>query len=263
MDPPGQREFVRDNMDADLQFILGESGVELEFQVAIARHYGTLRKFSALGDDRAAIRTACLQDFAIPGDTPQARAQTASVVAAWETAKEYIAKEIELKAEAKVLGQPRVLQIHERQAMIRAVELVHGALNDSECPSADYLSIKAEETECNEPIAAPLDEILSKQASSNSQIQSAVDTTGHIRVTRTKTKAKMPSSTEEYRKVMKVEMFAWLCMASRYKAKHWLHGLTAAPFLKFTEFILGGSMACRFHHLLETQLSRGSSQIGR
>ena len=161
MDPPGQREFVRDNMDADLQFILGESGVELEFQVAIARHYGTLRKFSALGDDRAAIRTACLQDFAIPGDTPQARAQTASVVAAWETAKEYIAKEIELKAEAKVLGQPRVLQIHERQAMIRAVELVHGALNDSECPSADYLSIKAEETECNEPIAAPLDEILS------------------------------------------------------------------------------------------------------
>ena len=193
----------------------------------------------ALGDDRASIRTACLQDFAIPADTPQARAQTASVVAAWETAKEYIAKEIELKAEAKVLGQPRILQIHERQAMIRAVELVHGQLNDSECPSADYLSIKAEETECNEPVASPLDEIMSKQASTNSQIQSAVDTSGHIRITRTKTKAKMPSSTEEYRKVMKVEMFAWLCMASRYKAKHWLHGLTSAPFLKFTEFILG------------------------
>ena len=239
MDPGVQREYVRDNMDADLQFILGESGVELENQAAIARHYGSLRKFSALGDDRAAIRTACLQDFAIPADTPHARAQTASVVAAWETAKEYMAKEIELKAEAKILGQPRVLQIHERQAMIRAVELVHGSLNDAECPSSDYLSIKAEETECNEPTAAPLDEIVSKQASTNSQIQSAVDTTGHIRVTRTKTKAKMPSSTEEYRRVMKVEMFSWLCMASRYKSKHWLHGLTSTPFLKFTEFILG------------------------
>ena len=215
MDPAAQREFIKDNMDADLQFILGESAVALEYQVAIGRHYGSLRKFSALGDDRAAIRTACFQDFGIPNDTPAATAQTASVVAAWETAKEYMAKEIELKAEAKVLGQPRVLQIHERQAMIRAVENFHGQLNDSECPSSDYLSLKAEETECNEPSASPLDEILSKQASTNSQIQSAVDNTGHIRVTRTKTKAKMPSSTEEFRKVMKVEMYAWLAMASR------------------------------------------------
>lgn len=150
-----------------------------------------------------------------------------------------MAKEVELKAEAKVLGQPRVLQIHERQAMLRAVEAIHGVLGDSECPSPDYLSIKAEETECNEPTAAPLDEILSKQSTSNSVIQSAVDTTGHIRVTRTKAKAKMPTTTEEYRKVMKVEAYSWLCMASRYKAKHWLHGLTMEPFLKFTEYILG------------------------
>ena len=87
--------------------------------------------------------------------------------------------------------------------------------------------------------AAPLDEILSKLASSNSVIQSSVDGSGYIRVTRTKTKAKMPATTEEYRRVIKVEMFAWLAMVARYKAKHWLSGLTAAPFLKFVEFILG------------------------
>ena len=44
---------------------------------------------------------------------------------------------------------------------------------------------------------------------------------------------------EEFRKVMKVEIYAWLCMESRYRAKHWLHGLTAEPFQKFTEYILG------------------------
>eukprot|EP00435_Cladocopium_sp_Y103_P032559 s256_g8.t1 len=109
MEPAAQREFIRDHMDADSQFILGESGVNLANQVAIARHYGSLRKFSALGDDRASIRTSCLQDFAIPADTPENRAQTASVVAAWETSREYMAKEIELKAEAKVMGQPRLL----------------------------------------------------------------------------------------------------------------------------------------------------------
>ena len=239
MDPVAQREYVQTQMDSDLQFILSDSGVALVHQAAIARHYGSLRKFSALGDDRAAIRTACLQDFAIAGDTPENRSQIAAIVSSWETSKEYLAKEIELKAEAKVLGQPRILQIHERQAMLKAVEAIHGSWNDSECPASDYLSLKAEETEANEPSAAPLDEILSKLASSSSSLQSTVDSSGHIRVTRTKNKSKMPTTTEEYRKVLKVEMFAWLAMASRYKAKHWLHGLTAEPFLKFVEFILG------------------------
>ena len=239
MDPAAQREFVQTNMDADLQFILGDSGVALVHQVSIARHYGSLRKFTAVGDDRAALRTACLNDFALPADTPENRSQIAAIVSSWETAKEYLAKEIELKAEAKVLGQPRVLQIHERQAMLRAVETIHGTVGDSECPASDYLSLKAEETEANEPTASPLDEILSKLASSSSSIQSTVDGAGHIRITRTKNKAKMPATTEEYRKVMKVEMYAWLAMASRYKAKHWLHGLTADPFLRFVEYILG------------------------
>ena len=239
MDPLAQREFVQNNLDSDLQFILSDSGVALVHQVSIARHYGSLRKFSALGDDRASIRTSCLQDFALPADSPENRSQIAAIVSAWETSKEYLAKEIELKAEAKILGQPRNLQIHERQAMLRAVEAVHGSLNDAECPAADYLSLKAEETEANEPTAAPLDEILSKLASSSSSIQSTVDGSGHIRITRTKTKSKMPSTTEEYRKILKVEMYSWLAMASRYKAKHWLHGLTADPFLRFVEYILG------------------------
>ena len=239
MNPAEEREFVAANMDSDLQFILGDSGVALTNMVAIARRYGSLRRFNALGDDRAAIRTACLHDFAIPQDTPDNRAQVAAVVSAWETAQEYVAKETEIRAEAKVLGQPRVLQTHERQAMVRAVEAVYGVLGESEVPAADYLSLKAEETETNEPTAAPLDEVLNKKDSATSQIQSTLDSSGHIRVTRTKGKSKMPSTTEEYRKVMKVEMYAWLCMASRYKAKHWLHGLTSEPFLKFVDFILG------------------------
>ena len=58
-------------------------------------------------------------------------------------------------------------------------------------------------------------------------------------MTRTKNKTKMPSNTEEYRKAMKVEANAWLCMSSRYRAKPWLHGLSNASFSKFVEYILG------------------------
>jgi len=101
------REFIAQNMDSDLQFILSDAGVSLHRQAAIARRYGSLRKFNAIGDDRAQIRTAYLQDFAVPQDTPENRAEVAAIVAAWETAKEFVAKEVELRAEAKVLGQPR------------------------------------------------------------------------------------------------------------------------------------------------------------
>ena len=204
------RDFIAEHMDADLQFILSETGVSLHRQAAIARRYGTLRKFNAIGDDRAQLRVACLQDFAIPQDTPENRAEVAAIVAAWETAKEFVAKEVELRAEAKVLGQPKILQSHERQSMIRAVERIHGTLGESETPSSDYLALKAEETELNEPSASPLDEIISKRDNASSTIQSSVDTSGHLRVTRTKNKAKMPSNTEEYRKIMRVEMF---CLA--------------------------------------------------
>ena len=100
-------------------------------------------------------------------------------------------------------------------------------------------ALKAEETELNEPTAAPLDEIISRKDTSNSQIQSTVDSAGHLRVTRTKNKSKLPTTTEEYRRVMRVEMFSWLAMSARYKSKHWLHGLEASHFNKCVDFVLG------------------------
>ena len=154
--------------------------------------------------------------------------QVEAIVTAWETAKELIAKETEIRAEAKVMGQPRVLQTHERQAMLKAVEAVYGVIPDAESPSADYLSQKSEETETNKPVAAPLDEVVSRKESTTSSIQSAIDSSGHLRVTRTK-----------FRRVMRVEANAWLCMSACYKAKPWLHGLVAADFTKFVDFILG------------------------
>lgn len=239
MNDEEMKKLVAERLDSDLPFVLGDSGVALEGQVAIARRYGSLRKFRAIGDTRAEVRTSCFQDFAIPNDTPESRAQIAAVVSAWEVAQEYINKETKIRAESKALGQPRILQTHERQSMIKAVEAVYGSVSEAESPSADYLSVKAEETETNEPCAAPLDEITSKKDSNASQIQTGLDSSGHIRITRTKVKSKMPSTTEDYRRVMKVEMNAWLCMAARYKAKSWLHGFTADPFNRFVEFILG------------------------
>ena len=89
-----QKEFVSAHMDSDLQLILGDSGVSLDGQVAIARRFGTARRFNAIADDRAQVRTACLQDFAIGMGTPDERAEVASIVAAWEVAKDSLQRRL-------------------------------------------------------------------------------------------------------------------------------------------------------------------------
>eukprot|EP00439_Symbiodinium_sp_Y106_P017613 s9630_g2.t1 len=140
-----------------------EAGASLATMYKVTQVHQTRRRFQAIADTRAQAREAAKADFGVENDTPEGRAQTASVVAAWELAKEYSAKETELKAEAKVLGQKRILQTQERQAMLKAVMDVYGKLNEGECPSADYLAAKAEETEVNEPTASSLDRISSKR----------------------------------------------------------------------------------------------------
>ena len=95
--------------------------------------------------------------------------------------------------------------------MLRAVTSVHGKLNESETPSNEYLS--------------------------------AVDPTRLVRVTKTLSKQEMPHNSEAYRRVLKVQGFAWLCMAARYKAKPFLQGLKLESFAKFVDFTLGDKVA--------------------
>ena len=236
------RESVA-NSDADLQFVLQEAGASLATMYKVTLIHQTRRRFQAIADTRAQAREAAKADFGVENDTPEGRAQTASVVAAWELAKEYSAKETELKAEAKVLGQKRILQTQERQAMLKAVMDVYGKLNEGECPSADYLAAKAEETEINEPTASSLDRISSKRDNQVESLQTSLDPAGHLRVTKTLQKLELPHNSESYRRVMKVEAYAWLCMSARFKAKAWLQGLKLDHFVKFVDFVLGDKVA--------------------
>lgn len=115
--------------------------MDIAQQAAISRRYGSLRKFVALGDDIGLLFARLVCKILPFLQTRLRTGQIASIVAAWETSKEYLAKEVEIRAEAKVLGRPCVLQIHDKQAMIRAIEAVHGFLSDADCPSSDYLSV--------------------------------------------------------------------------------------------------------------------------
>ena len=235
-----RRKFLADNVSSDLQYVLEEAGVSLEAQYAIAQHYRSLRVFSTIADSKADVREALKNDFGMdPAANAAARASVAKVVTAWEVSRELSSKEQEMKAEAKVLGLPRNLQHSERQAMIKSVEMVLGSLQESETPSNEYLALKVEECENNEPLALGLDEVQSKFEATTSMLQSSLDTSGHVRVTKTKSKGKLPEDTESLRSVLKLEGITWLCMAAKFRNKSWLHGLELSNWLKYIDFILG------------------------
>ena len=143
--------------------------------------------------------------------------------------------------------------------MLRAVTDAYGKINEGETPSAEYLATKAEECECNEPIASSLDRISSKKDSQVDSLQTSLDPTGHVRVTKTLQKLEMPHHSEGYRRLMKVEAHAWLCMSARYKAKAWLQGLQLDDFTKFVEYVLGdrvGNLKLPTASGQETQFNR-------
>ncbi|CAE7235577.1 unnamed protein product [Symbiodinium sp. CCMP2592] len=256
-DQADQRAEVA-KMDSDLQYVLQEASASLATQYQVARLHQSRRRFQAIADNREGARTAA-RDFGINPDTPAGRVEVAAIVAAWELAKEYASKEVELRAEAKVLGHKRILQVQERQAMLKAVTDAYGKMNESETPSAEYLATKAEECESNEPLASSLDRISSKKDSQVESLQTSIDPTGHVRVTKTMQKLEMPHHSEGYRRLMKVEAHAWLCMSARFKAKAWLQGLQLEDFTRFVEYILGdrvGNLKLPTASGQETQFNR-------
>ena len=235
-----RREYLRSNVTSDLQYVWDDAEIPLTLQYEMAQHYKSLRVFTALGESSADVRTAVQADFNLdPARGPALRAQVAQVVAAWNAGKELYTKEKEIQAESKVLGVPRHLQHSERLAMLKAVEKVLGHLSDHETPSAEYLALKVEECENGECTAASLDEVSSKADRNTSALQTSLDSTGHVRITKTKSKGRLPESTEEYRRLMKLEATTWLCMSSKFKSKHFLAGLKMEDFNRFVEFVLG------------------------
>ena len=203
MDDAGKREFIQKNVTSDLQYIWDDSEVSLDLQYRFAQHYRSLRVFIALGETTADIRTALKNDFQVdPNPGADQRAETAKVVSAWTAGRQLYEKETELHAESKVLGMPRNLQHSEQQAMLKAVEAALGVLPEHDTPSSEYLAMKVEECENGEILASSLDEITSKTHKNTSSLQTSLDTAGHVRVVKNKSKGTLPNKTDEYRQAL-------------------------------------------------------------
>eukprot|EP00435_Cladocopium_sp_Y103_P007668 s5210_g2.t1 len=249
--PEQQKAWLQENVNADLTYIFEQMGVSLERQYELGQHYKSVMLFAALADNRGEARTALARDLGIdPAANPANRASLAAVVAAWQQAADAAEKERTTKAEARSLGLPKPLLQTERHAMRVAIEKVVGPLDEKEEPSADYLAQKLEEVEAGDLLASSLDDISSVKEDSTSQLQSNLDATGRIRITREKKKSKLPASSEELRSKLRVEAHAMLMLAARFKNKVWFQELSMNTYQRYVDYLLGDKV-------YQLQISKG------
>ena len=151
-----------------------------------------------------------------------------------------IEEEIKLRQEAKGLGLTRPLPHTDRSAMLRAVEQSKGEdLGEREQPSSEYIALLLEEIEQDEVTAHTLDEVTSRKDSQTLQLQSSLDQSGRVRITRQEPKGKLPTTTEDLRQKLKLEAHAWLMIAAKMRNKVYLRGLEEKHFDLYTDYVLG------------------------
>jgi len=163
----------------------------------------------------------------------------ASVICAWEVAREMVQKDTQLRAEARSLNIPRPTSVQERVAMRRAVEAKYGTMPTKEQPSSEYLSSKLEELEQEEVTASPLDEVTSTEEVENQSVQASLDPSGRIKLVKTKVKGKLPSTTEEFRTKHRLECNAWLMLATKFTNKGYLKDVCPTEWTRYVDYFLG------------------------
>ena len=231
--------FLSTKVDADLAHLFSEAGVPLGLQFRVGQSFTTVRKLAAYADSRNDVRTALETDFQLKAESLEKRAAIAAFISAWESSKEYAAKDASLRAEARLLGVSRPVSQTDRSAMRAAFESSWHKLEESFEPSDDYLSAKMEELEAHEPTASTLDQVTSKKTAKTVGIQTAVDSAGHVRIVKQKKRGTYPQGTEDLRTILRIEGNMWCFLSAKYRTKPMLQKMSPTIWLDFANYLLG------------------------
>ena len=228
--PEEKRAWVDSHVSADLKFIFNECGLHGDLQYDVSQFYKTTMRFGAIADSRGGLREAMQQESQVAVDTPAGRARMSAAVSAWETAKQVSDEDIKLLTESKNLGICRPLPQSDRSAMIRAIEVARGrsCLTKRLPPTSTYHSFWKWWSRT-----------IWKAESSALQLQTSLDQAGRLRVSRQRPKGKLPQTTEELRRKLRIEANTWMMMASKMKNKPYLQNLELQHFDRFVDYLLG------------------------
>ena len=116
----------------DLAWLFGDCDVDVHVQgVLIHSGFDKVRRFIGMGETRAEVKAALSEHLGMnTADSLAMRVQVASILSAWDAAREHVHKESAAKMDAKTSGVAHPVTQTEHQSMRSAYEAsrAHGAV---------------------------------------------------------------------------------------------------------------------------------------
>ena len=131
------RKAVDDGGTSDLKFIMADCEVSLRAQYELVSNGVTSeRKLINLEESKDKVREVLKTQFGMDGDASlPMRVQVSTILDAWESAKDFVKKENELRAEARSSHEPKEIQGPEQTMLRRAIQAIGGKRPDKEIPA--------------------------------------------------------------------------------------------------------------------------------
>ena len=243
---PDEQEAALKGAASDLKYILADSGVADELQAKFY-HAGftNLKVFSQMAEDQKDLRAVLKDEFKVDATKSlQERVQVATVMAAFGAVQEQIAKENEIRAEAKSARLPRPTGTLDHQSMKAAFEAAFGRrLTAAETPSRHFLGVRLEQVEENEPRVESLRDVSSKDDGEDDYMAANVDERGVVRFRRGQKETAMPKNPEELRAKHKLIGNSWCFAKFKHTNREWLRAMEPSVLRDFSDWILGKHVA--------------------
>ena len=239
------RKAVDDGGTSDLKFIMADCEVSLRAQYELVSNGVTSeRKLMNLEESKDKVREVLKTQFGMDGDASlPMRVQVSTILDAWESAKDFVKKENELRAEARSSHEPKEIQGPEQTMLRRAIQAIGGRRPDKEIPAERYLAKKMQETEVNAPQASPLEEMVSLDDDVDEGQEVSKDRAGYMKLTQIKKSLPPPASNEELRQRLRVDCNTWLMIKAKHTNRMWLQDLEKEVYETYIDYLLGGQVS--------------------
>ena len=231
---------------SDFVFMLNEEEVPLEIQHrVITAGIKNLKIFAALEETRADFKKTMGEIARLDpaSDNIEEKIAAASLMAAWQTAKDRVEAEGKAKAAADASGSslPQPLGKKALHAMENSFVEIYGRFPESETAGETMMARRLQEVENDRPMAEPLTEVASVAEGCEEIAFHETGPDGGIRTqTRKIKKVPLPVDTEDLRLRHKLLENSFLKAKLKHGSKPWLSDVAPGTFTStLSKYIMG------------------------
>ena len=226
---------------SDLRFLLTHHKVTAEVQAKLYDNsIDTVAKFAAFVSDATDLREVLKTDLGIdPASSLSLRAQAASLMVAWETAKARVKTQAEAEATNEVREWAKPIPQTDYIAMRQAFATQFGDLEDKHIPAKEYIEKKLHELETGEFRAEPLTEVISRDEVDPDVLLPRWNASGTLSIAKGGSRTTAPSGPEQLRLRLTVLQNALIMIKLKHPGRAELADVTFAVFERYKDYLLG------------------------